>query len=223
MQFGRQEKISINLPYIGISYTEDEIEDILKGANLTYMALSNEALAEQIALRIVDNKIIALHRGRTEIGPRALCHRSILANPTNPEMKDILNKRVKHREAFRPFAPTVIAEEQFIYFDLKYESDYMLMATLVKDEYRGQLPAVTHVDNTARVQAVSKNSEPFVHEMLLAVKRHIGFPIVLNTSFNVDGEPIVESPLDAVQTFLKTEIDTLVIGNFIIDKPQIMK
>lgn len=217
--FGKQKAFIINLPYIGLSYTDDEVKSVLEGANLHYVHLSDEDLVEQIALRIADNKVVALHRGRTEIGPRALCHRSILANPTNPEMQDILNRRVKHREPFRPFAPTVTSDEQFVYFDLKFESDYMLMATMVKEEFREKLPAITHVDNTARVQAVSHQSEPFVHSMLLAVKQRIGFPIVLNTSFNVDSEPIVESPLDAVQTFLKTEIDTLAIGNFLIDKP----
>jgi len=216
--FGIKEKFKIHLPYIGLSYDEDDVMDVLKGANLTYTVLNDEDLVEEIAKRIAENKIVALHRGRTEIGPRALCHRSILANPTNPNMKDILNKRVKYREPFRPFAPAVISDEQFVYFDLKLESDFMLMATMVKEEYRNHLPAITHVDNTARVQAVSAQSEPFVHKMLLAVKRHIGFPMVLNTSFNVNSEPIVESPLDAVQTFLKTNIDTLVISNFLIDK-----
>jgi carbamoyltransferase len=216
--FGNKENLCISLPYIGISYTNNEIEDVLHGANLKYFVLNDDELAEKIALRIANNKIVAIHRGRSEIGPRALCHRSILANPTNPEMKDILNSRVKHREPFRPFAPTVIADEQFVYFELKFESEYMLMASIVREEYRSRLPAITHVDNTARVQAVSKQSEPFIYDLLLAVKRHIGFPIVLNTSFNVNKEPIVETPLDAVQTFLKTEIDSLVIGNCIVDK-----
>jgi len=216
--FGNNEKFTVHLPYIGLSYEDDEVENVLKGANLKYHIFNDDDLADEIAKRISENKIVAIHRGRTEIGPRALCHRSILANPTNPEMKDILNKRVKHREPFRPFAPTVISDEQFVYFDLKLESDFMLMATMVKEEYRDHLPAITHVDNTARVQAVSVQSEPFIHKMLLAVKRYIGFPVVLNTSFNVNSEPIVETPLDAVQTFLKTDIDTLVVSNFLVDK-----
>lgn len=215
---GMQNSFNISLPYLGISYNNNEIKDVLKNANLTYRYLEDEQLTEEIANRISENKIIALHRGRTEMGPRALCHRSILANPTNPDIKDILNNRVKHREPFRPFAPTVIAEKQSKYFDLKFESNFMNIATLVKEEYRNYLPGITHVDNTARVQAISFETEPFVYKMLLAIEKKIGFPIVLNTSFNVDGEPIVESPFDAIETFLKTQIDTLVISNYIIDK-----
>lgn len=138
-------------------------------------------------------------------------------------MKDILNNRVKHREPFRPFAPTVIEEEQFEYFALKKSSPYMLLATDVKEEYRSKLASITHVDNTARVQAVSKDVEPFVHELLLKLKKRTGFPIVLNTSFNIAGQPIVESPLDALNTFLSADIDVLAIGNYIIDKSTMLK
>lgn len=158
------------------------------------------------------------HRGNSEIGPRALCHRSIIANPQNPYMKDILNLRVKHREEFRPFAPTVTEEDQFEYFDLKVSSEYMLLAPPVKEKYRAKLPSVTHVDNTARVQAISKEKDPFIHKLLLEIKKLIGVSVVLNTSFNVDGEPIVETPRDAINTFLKTNIDVLVIGNYFITK-----
>lgn len=216
--FGLKDKFTIHLPYLGISYNDVDIEKSLKDANLSYTKLTDDVLAKEIAKRISENKIVALHRGRTEIGPRALCHRSILANATNPNIKDILNKKVKHREPFRPFAPSVISGEQFKYFDLKFESNYMLMATMVKEKYKNQLLGITHVDGTARVQAVSNKSEPFVHKTLLEIKKLIGFPVVVNTSFNVNSEPIVESPSDAIETFLKTQIDTLVIGNFIVDK-----
>ena len=219
--FGVHDKFKINLPYLGVSYSNDEIINALENANLVYKVLSYDQLAEEIANRITANKIVAIHRGRTEIGPRALCHRSILANPQNPDIKDILNYKVKHREPFRPFAPTVIAEEQFKYFNLKLESNYMNIAATVKEEYKNQLPGITHIDGTSRVQAVSVESEPFVHKILLAVKQKIGVPIVVNTSFNVDGEPIVETPFDAIETFLKTQIDTLVIENYIIDKEAI--
>ena len=133
-------------------------------------------------------------------------------------MKDILNRRVKHREDFRPFAPTVAKEDQFEYFALQASSDYMLLAPIVREKYREKLPAVTHIDNTARVQAVSKDSEPFIHQLLLELKKIIGVSVVLNTSFNVAGEPIVESPADALNTFLKTNIDVLVIGNYVVTK-----
>lgn len=216
--FGLHNKFSINLPYLGISYSNSEIKNALENANLTYRVLKDDQLAEEIANRISENKIIAIHRGKTEIGPRALCHRSILANPKNPHIKNILNYKVKHREPFRPFAPTVIAEEQFKYFDLKLESKFMNIATTVKEEYKYQLPGITHVDGTARVQAISIESEPFIHKILMAVKQKIGFPIVVNTSFNVNGDPIVESPFDAIETFLRTQIDTLVIENYLVDK-----
>lgn len=216
--FGLQNKFEINLPYLGISYSNREILKTLENANLAYQFFTDDLLAEEIAERISANKIIAIHRGKTEIGPRALCHRSILANPTNPDIKNILNYKIKHREPFRPFAPAVIAEEQFKYFDLKFESKFMNMASVVREEYKHQLPGITHVDGTARVQAISIESEPFMHKTLMALKQKIGFPIVVNTSFNVNGEPIVESPFDAIETFLKTQIDTLIIENYLIDK-----
>lgn len=211
-------KFQVSLPYLGVSYSDEEIESALKHKGLIYKHYNDKELSIIVAKNIANNKIIGFHRGRTEIGPRALCHRSILANPANAEMKDILNKRVKHREYFRPFAPTVISEKQYDIFNLKQDSSYMLLATQVKEDYRDKIPSVTHFDNTARIQSVSMQSEPFIHSMLLELEKLIGVPIVLNTSFNVAGEPIVESPDDAIQTFLKTEIDILVIGNFITAK-----
>lgn len=217
-EFGYNDKFKIDLPYLGLSYSNEEIKTAIEKKGLKYREYTDQKLASVLADYISSNKIIALHRGRTEIGPRALCHRSILANPANPDMKDILNNRVKHREPFRPFAPTVTEEEQFDYFELKASSPYMLLAADVKEEYRLKLASITHIDNTARVQAVSKTAEPFIYLLLLELKKRIGFPIVLNTSFNVAGQPIVESPLDALNTFLSTDIDVLVIGNCVIDK-----
>ena len=217
-EFGYNDKFQINLPYLGLSYSDAEIRDTIEKKGLKYHEYEDSELATVLADYISSNKIIALHRGRTEIGPRALCHRSILANPVDPDMKDILNNRVKHREPFRPFAPTVIEEEQYEYFELKASSPYMLLAADVKEEYRLKLASITHVDNTARVQSVSKTSEPFVYSLLLELKKRIGFPVVLNTSFNVAGQPIVENPLDAINTFLSTDIDVLAIGNCVIDK-----
>lgn len=216
--FGYNSHFEIRLPYIGLSYTDEEIEAAILSKNVPYKKYPNEQLVKVLAQYICDNKIIGLHRGKTELGPRALCHRSIIANPTNPNMKDTLNSRVKHREEFRPFAPTVAEEDQFEYFELAAPSDYMLLAPIVKKQYREKLPSVTHVDNTARIQAVSKETDPFIHALLLEMKQRIGVSVVLNTSFNVAGEPIVESPIDALNTFLKTNIDVLVIGNYVIIK-----
>ena len=217
-QFGYNSPFKIQLPYLGPSYTEEEIKAVLDNKGIKYTKYNDNTLATIMAEYISQNKIVAFHRGRTELGPRALCHRSILANPANPAMKDILNNRVKHREPFRPFAPSVIEEEQYQYFDLLKSSPYMLLATTVKPEYRENLAAITHVDGTARVQSVSKEREPFIHMFLLELKKKTGFPIVLNTSFNVAGQPIVESPTDAIDTFLLNDIDILVIGNYIIKK-----
>ena len=186
--------------------------------NIQYQKYSDKELAGRVAKYISENKIVGMHRGRTEFGPRALCHRSILANPANPDMKDVLNFRVKHREEFRPFAPTVAEEDQFEYFDLRASSNYMLLAPIVKEQYRTKIPSVTHIDNTARVQSISRETDPFLHDLLLETKKIIGVSVVLNTSFNVAGEPIVESPKDALNTFLKTNIDVLVIGNYVVTK-----
>ena len=217
-QFGYEKPFDINLPYLGLSYTDEQIEDELKHRGIPYQKLEQSKLISKTAHLICENKIIAIHRGKSEIGPRALCHRSIIANPTNPEMKDILNHRVKHREPFRPFAPTVAAENQFDYFDLKTESPYMLLATTVKEEHRASLAAITHIDNTARIQSVTKSQEPFIHQLLMEMKTLTGYSVILNTSFNVAGQPIVESPYDALETFLNNDIDVLVIGSFLIDK-----
>lgn len=216
--FGYKSKFKIDLPYLGFSYSDNEIEKAIIAKNVSYHKYLYEELSQVVAQYIVENKIVGMHRGRTEIGPRALCHRSILANPANPNMKDILNSRVKHREEFRPFAPTVTQEDQFKYFELKAPSEYMLLAPIVKEEFRTKLPSITHVDNTARVQAISKEKDPFLHNLLLEIKKLIGVSVVLNTSFNVAGEPIVETPQDALNTFLQTNIDVLVIENYVITK-----
>jgi carbamoyltransferase len=212
------DKLEIDLPYLGISYTSNETVDALENFGLKYLTLGDTELAKETARLISENNIVAIHRGRTEIGPRALCHRSILANPTNPDMKDILNNRVKHREEFRPFAPTVTAEEEGTYFSTSVQSRYMLQAASVKQEYRDKLPAITHVDGTARVQSITRDEEPFIHSVLSELKKRIGYSVVLNTSFNIAGEPIVESPTDAIKTFLKTDIDVLIIDNYIVEK-----
>lgn len=209
---------SKSLPYLGIGYTEKEIKKELDAFNLNYTYYDDLKLCEKISQYIFNNKIIAIVRGRSEFGPRALCHRSILANPTWKGMKDYLNMKVKHREYFRPFAPVVIEEKAFEIFDLKQFSPYMLLACKVKDDYAEKIPAVTHVDQTARVQTVNKSQEPFIYELLLQFEKLAGVPVLLNTSFNDNGEPIIESPSDAIQTFMNTNIDILILENYIIEK-----
>ena len=207
------------LPFLGLSYTNREIDDCLKEIlGIHYEIYDDETLISFIADKLYRNKIVGVLRGRSEIGPRALGHRSILANPMWQGMKDYLNSKVKHREDFRPFAPIVIEEEQFHVFDLVQHSPYMLLATTVKEKYRNQIPSVVHIDDTARIQSVSKSTDLFMHKLLMQFSKLTGVPILLNTSFNVANEPIVESPMDAITTFQKTEIDYLIIENYIITK-----
>lgn len=206
------------LPYLGFSYTNEQIAQALRARNVPFHRYEDKELAAIIAEKIWNNEIVGFMHGRSEIGPRALCHRSILANPTKADMKDYINAKVKHRENFRPFAPVVVAEKQFTYFSLLQDSPYMLLAAQVKKEYISKLPAITHIDGSARVQAVRQKDNPFVHRILIEFERLSGFPVLLNTSFNDCGEPIVESPDDAIRTFLTTEIDILVMENYIIFK-----
>jgi len=212
-----QSKKLIN-PYLGLDYTKELIESELCAFNLEYQTFPDNVLAKKIAEAILNDKIVALHRGKTEIGPRALCHRSILANATNPDMKDIINNRIKHREPFRPFAPVVTIEKAFDIFNLKQESPFMLLAPTVKEDYKTLLPSITHVDGSARVQTVDKAVEPFIHSVLKEFEAIKGVPVIINTSFNIAGQPIVEAPSDAIQTFINNDMDILVIGNCWVEK-----
>nr|WP_320022278.1 carbamoyltransferase C-terminal domain-containing protein [uncultured Draconibacterium sp.] len=216
--FGKYKSSSKELPYLGFSYTNSMIEKEFVRKNIVYEKVSEGEIAKIIAEEISKDKIIAILTGKSEIGPRALCHRSILANPTSKNMKKLLNDRVKHREMFRPFAPVVTKEKQFEIFQLKQDSPYMLLAAKVNVEYRKKLPAITHIDNTARVQSVDNTTNPFITKILIEFEKISGLPVLLNTSFNVAGQPIVESPKDAIETFLMTNIDILVLENYIVYK-----
>ena len=212
---------NIPIPYLGVSYTSQDIETALKEKNMCYSTYPNDELASIVAKYIYNNKIVGVLRGRSEIGPRALCHRSILANPCNPKMKDYINSNVKHRENFRPFAPVVTYEEQFEIFELEQDSPYMLLAPKVKSDYIPKLPSITHVDGSARVQAIKKSDNEFVYNILKNFEKLSGVPVLINTSFNDFNEPIVESPTDAIRTFLNTKIDVLVLENYLILKSDV--
>ncbi len=214
-EFGPVTRSSRPLPYLGKSYTSKEIRDRLKYFGLKARILNDGDLAKRLVRQLAMGRTVALFRGRSEMGPRALCHRSILADPRNATMKDHLNL-LKRREMFRPFAPVVIADAQFKYFDLKQESPYMLLAAPVRAQYRNQLPAITHVDGSARVQAVSRKQDEFVYDLLKCFESKTGYPILLNTSFNLDGDPIVETPHDAIVTYLNSSIDFLVLENYFV-------
>jgi carbamoyltransferase len=183
---------------------------------------SDQELVEETSEIIAAGNVVGWFQGGMEWGPRALGHRSILADPRDPHMKDILNEKVKHRERFRPFAPSVCAEEAWRYFEVGKEqpppAEYMLTVRPVREEFKLRLPAVTHVDGTARLHAVREDRNPLFYKLLQAFGTRTGYPILVNTSFNVRGEPIVCTPADAFSCFLRTDIDYLVMGRSVIGK-----
>jgi carbamoyltransferase len=195
-------------PYLGTGYGREAIAEALAGFGLP--AVPRSDVVEATADRLRDGRVVAFYQGRMEFGPRALGARSILANPTLPDMKATLNARVKHREPFRPFAPSVVAEAKSPYFETSSDDPFMLKVCAVRPERRAQLPAVTHVDASARLQTFSKSAHPRYHALLMAMDQR--------TSFNVMGQPIVESPTEAIHGFLATDIDCLAIGDFLLDK-----
>lgn len=203
-------------PYVGTSYTNEDIEKVLKGAKLKYEYI--EDISEKAASLLEAGKIIGWFQGKMEIGPRALGNRSILANPSYPDMKDKINSEVKFREAFRPFAPSTILEIKNNYFDLDVEAPFMLKVCNVLKEKQAIIPAVTHVDGSARLQTVKRDLNPRYYDLIKKLGDKTGVPVVLNTSFNIQGEPVVESPKDAIRCFYSTGIDALLIGNYFLIK-----
>ena len=209
--------------YWGKEYSEEEIAKFLKKENLKGVKVSDTALVNQIAEEISQGNVIGWYQGRFEWGPRALGNRSILADPRREEMKDIVNTKIKFREPYRPFAPVVIEEEASTYFAIEnpaecYPARFMLTVTDVKKDKRSIIPAVTHVDGTGRLQAVSKKQNPRYYQLVRTFGQLTGVPVLMNTSFNLKGEPIVTTPHQAYSTFKKGEIDTLVLGSYILKK-----
>ena len=203
-------------PYLGTAYSDDEIGKLIRECKLT--AVKHDDIAGEAARLLAEGNILGWFQGRMEIGPRALGNRSILANPTLPHMKDKINAEVKHREAYRPFAPSAIVEKQSVYFDSIGESPFMLKVCPVRPEMRDKLPAITHVDGSARLQTVSKDINPVYHELISKFGDRTGVPVLLNTSFNIMGEPIVESPINAIRCFFSTGLDALALGSYLIKK-----
>ena len=203
-------------PYVGTCYTNEEIEMVLKGAKLNYEYF--EDIAEKASSLLEKGKIIGWFQGKMEIGPRALGNRSILANPIFPDMKDKINSEVKFREAYRPFAPSTILEAKNDYFDIEVEAPFMLKVCNVLKDKQTIIPAVTHVDGSARLQTVSREINPRYYDLIKKLGDKTGVPVVLNTSFNIQGEPVVESPKDAIRCFFSTGLDALLIGNYYLIK-----
>ena len=206
----------LNNYYIGSTFTDEQILKSLKELNIKFEKPIN--LEEYTAKKLKDKNIIGWFQGGAEFGPRALGNRSILTSPFPLEMKDIVNSRVKFREDFRPFAPAILSEYADQFFEINQSSPHMLIAVKVKPEKIKEIPAVVHVDNSARVQTVSSNDNSKFRKLLEAFKKETGCPVLLNTSFNIKGKPIVNSPEDAIKCFMSTNIDVLVLGSFVAIK-----
>jgi carbamoyltransferase len=206
--------------YLGVSYSDDDVRSLLDRpmVRLVTNAKRSDDICADTARVLAEGKIVGWFQGCCEFGPRALGNRSILADPRQTDMKDHLNKRVKHRQSFRPFAPIVLAERERDIFEGDTPSPFMLIAKPVRPEWRDKIPAVVHVDGTARVQAVTKEQNPLLYRLLKEFEALTGIPVLLNTSFNVKGEPIVETPANAMACFLGTGIDCLVMHDRLITK-----
>ncbi len=222
--------------YLGPEFSREQIESLMKARGWVYETIDDDAVwAERIAQAIADQKVVGLFQGRMEVGPRALGNRSIVGDPRSPTMQSIMNLKIKQRESFRPFAPSVLAERAGEYFELDRASPYMLLVADVRAERRtdasrahnddllewvnrarSDVPAITHVDHSARIQTVHRETNPRYHAMISAFEAKTGCGMVINTSFNVRGEPIVCTPDDAYRCFMGTEMDVLSMGPFVL-------
>jgi len=210
----------MNHSYVGRNYGDRDIEDATSRFLVRIQTTTTVAadICRETAKLLAAQRVIGWFQGASEFGPRALGNRSLLADPREAGMKDILNSRVKHRQAFRPFAPIVLAERAQEIFEGEEESPFMLIAKRVRAEWRDRIPAVVHVDGTARVQTVKEATNPILHRLLREFEALTGVPVLINTSFNVKGEPIVETPEDAMVCFLTTGIDHLVLHDRLVSK-----
>jgi len=211
-----QSKVIAENIYVGPTYTNDVIQTFLDTNKIKYEKLDSEKLLKQTAQLISDGNIVGWYQGKMEWGPRALGCRSILADPRKSEMKDILNEKIKHRESFRPFAPSILEEYVSEYFEIDCISPYMIMVAPVKKP--SEIPAVTHVDGTSRLQTVNHKANSLYYDLINEFYKITGIPVIINTSMNVMGEPIVNTPEQAYQMIVKTDMDYLVMGNYLLKK-----
>ena len=207
----------MNDAYLGPEFSEEELRRALDGAGVTYQRFDRPALVEATVDEIAAGAVVGWFQGRMEWGPRALGNRSIVAHPGLPNMKDVLNARIKRREAFRPFAPSVLAERQHELFEHAHPSPFMLHVYRIRPEWRERLVAVNHVDDTGRLQSVRRDENPLYYDLISAFERRTGIPVLLNTSFN-ENEPIVCTPAEAIDCFQRTRMDALVLGPFVCRK-----
>ena len=223
---------------LGPAFDEEYIERFLKKENVQYKKLSARETADKVSGLIMEGKVIGWFQGRMEFGPRALGARSIIGDARSSEMQSKMNLKIKYRESFRPFAPTVLKEKACDWFDIDKESPYMLLVAPVKEEKRiapldsnekkqgfdklkmtrSLIPAVTHVDYSARIQTIKREDNPLYYDVINEFYQKTGCPVIINTSFNVRGEPLVCTPEDAFKCFMRTEMDYLIMGPFLLDK-----
>jgi carbamoyltransferase len=216
---GKPRAFRMDHAFWGPAYSDEAIRGCLDARGAAYRTLSRDEMIRETARRLdEDQAVVGWFQGRTEWGPRALGSRSILADPRNPENWQRVNKKIKFRESFRPFAPAVLAEKASEWFDIDRESPYMLLVCQVREgKY---IPAVTHKDGSARLQTVTREAHPEFYDLISAFERRTGCPVLINTSFNVRGEPIVCTPDDAYLCFMRTNMDVLVLGNQILLKEE---
>jgi carbamoyltransferase len=205
--------------YLGPEFSESLIESDLSKAGLQYRRLDRQPLLDAVAEYVASGNVVGWFQGKMEWGPRALGNRSIVAHPGRPDMKDVLNARIKHREWFRPFAPSILVERQNEYFEHGHPSPFMLHVYKIRPEKRAQLCAVNHVDDTGRLQTVSREENPLYYDLIRSFERKTGIPVILNTSFN-ENEPIVCNPGEAIDCFKRTRMDALAIGPYIAVKTE---
>jgi carbamoyltransferase len=210
--------------YTGAAYNDAEIEAAIAAArngnweaSVDVRRLPDADLFREVAATIAEGRVVGWFQGSMEFGPRALGNRSIVADPRRANMKDILNQRIKHRETYRPFAPSILEERVADIFERSEASPFMLMVYKVKEDQRARIPAVTHVDGTGRLQTVSATTNPRYHGLISEFERQTGVPLLLNTSFN-EHEPIVASPAEAINCYLKTSMDVLALGNWVLTR-----
>jgi carbamoyltransferase len=214
-ELGRPRSFVMEHAYTGPAYPDAEYAGVLAAAGLEAERLDDATLFAHVADRIAQGDVVGWFQGRMEFGPRALGNRSIVADPRREDIKDVLNARIKHREPFRPFAPSVLAETTGDWFEQDYPSPYMVLVYKIRPEKRELVPGINHVDDTGRLQTVTESANPRYYRLIKEFERQTGVPILLNTSFN-ENEPIVMTPRHAVETFLKTRMDLLVLGNYVV-------
>ena len=214
-RLGKKRVFKMESPFWGPDFSGGEVEEFLKARNLKYKHLKENELLKQVAEDLAQERVVGWFQGRTEWGPRALGDRSILADPRSKNMKSILNSRIKKREWFRPFAPSVLEEKTYEWFEKDYPVPFMEKVYKIRADKRKEIPAVCHFDGTGRLQTVSYNLNPKYYKLIKAFENLTGVPMVLNTSFN-ENEPIVNTPKEAIDCFLRTKMDVLIMNNFYV-------